>query len=174
VVILAALTIMIYGGVEASILSWLALYLERMRNLTVEAASFSVSFFSATILAGRFLCSRVVERIGYRRLIVGGSSLGGVGLALMLVLPGKVLPWLGLILTGLALSGLWATIMADVTRRVPQQMGAAAGVLCSASGLGKMMLPWLVGQVAEAATLSVGMGLVALCSLATGLIYSRI
>ncbi len=173
VVLLSALTIMIYGGVEASILSWLALYLERVRALTVDAASFSVSFFSATILVGRFLCSRVVERMGYRRLIVGGSTLGGFGLALMLILPGKALPWLGLILTGLALSGLWATIMADVTRRVPRQMGAAAGILCSASGLGKMILPWLVGQVAETTTLSLGLGLVALCSVATGVIYSR-
>ncbi|MFP3896894.1 MAG: MFS transporter [Anaerolineales bacterium] len=174
VVLLSALTIMIYGGVEASILSWLALYLEQVRTLTIDAASFSVSFFSATILVGRFLCSRVVEGIGYRRLIVGGSWLGGIGLALMLILPGKALPWLGLILTGLALSGLWATIMADVTRRVPQQMGAVAGILCSASGLGKIILPWLVGQVAETATLSLGLGLVALCSVATGAIYRRI
>jgi fucose permease len=164
--------LLIYGGVEACIFSWSALYLVRMRSATPAAASLAVSTFGITLLVGRFVCGYVAERIGYKRLVVGGGILGTLAIALMITAPGNVLPWLGLGLAGLALAGIFATIVADATRKVAGHAGAMAGLVCSASGLGKIILPWFVGQIAQVSDLSAGLWVVAAFSALLGIIYA--
>ena len=43
-----------------------------------------VSVFGGGIMLGRLLCGQLAERIGYKRLVVGGSFAGGLGVALLL------------------------------------------------------------------------------------------
>jgi fucose permease len=172
VVLLSALAMLIYGGVENSIFSWTALYLTRERNIAMATASLGVSAFSVTMLFGRLICSWLVERIGYKRLVVGGALLGAVGLAWLLVLPGQIWPWLGLGLCGLALAGLFATIVARATNQVPQYMGTVAGLVLASSGLGKISLPWLVGQVAQGSNLSNGLWLAVAFAVLMALVYA--
>lgn len=172
-VILGVIAMFLYVGSEASMFSWIALYLERLHAVTVSTASLGVSLFGAAMMVGRLICGRIADGVGYKRLVVGGAWLGALGVAAMLLLPGPAWPWLGVALTGLAFAGIFATLMADVTRRTPQHTGAVAGFICSAGGVGSIVVPWLVGQVAEVSSLSAGMALVILTSAALGAVYVR-
>lgn len=171
-VLLGALAMLIYGGVEACLFSWTAFYLVRERAVAASMASLAVSAFGGALLLGRFTCGQVVERIGYKRLIVGGSFVGAVGVLLFIGLPGQTLPWLGVALAGLSWAGIFATVVADVSQRVPERAGTAAGLVCPASGVGKIALPWLLGQVAQATSLPMGFGLVAIFALLMGILYA--
>ncbi len=170
-VLLAALVLFLYVGAESSMFSWSALFVQRLRGVPVAAASLSVSLFGGCIMLGRLICGQIAERVGYKRLIVSGALLGAGGIAVLLWGPGAFSPWLGIALAGLAYAGIFATIMAELTGRFPGHQGAVAGLLCSAGGLGQIVFPWAVGLLAEAAGLSVGMGLVLGISILMGLLY---
>lgn len=170
-VFLSVLVMFLYVGAEASVFAWSALFLQRLRGVPVATASLSVSLFGGAIMMGRLICSQIAERVGYKRLIVSGSMLGALGVAILLWGPGAVSPWLGVGLTGLAFSGIFATNMARVTARSHGYQGTVAGMLCSAGGLGQILFPWTVGQISEAAGLPAGMALVLGVSALMGLVY---
>jgi fucose permease len=172
-VVLGVIAMFLYVGSEASMFSWIALYLERLHAVTASTASLGVSVFGAAMMVGRLICGRIADGVGYKRLVVGGSWLGALGVAAMLFLPGTAWPWVGAALTGLSFAGIFATLMADITRRTPAHTGAVAGFICSAGGLGSIVVPWLVGQVADVSSLSLGMTLVILSSVAMGAVYAR-
>lgn len=172
-VILGVVAMFLYVGSEASMFSWIALYLERLHAVSVSTASLGVSLFGAAMMVGRLICGRIADGVGYKRLVVGGAWLGALGVAAMLLLPGPAWPWVGAALTGLAFAGIFATLMADVTQRTPQHTGAVAGFICSAGGVGSVFVPWLVGQVADISSLPIGMTLVILSALAMGAVYAK-
>lgn len=170
-VLVAMLTILIYGGVESSVFSWIALYLKRVRSVPAEQASLGVSLFAGMLMLGRLLCGWITERVGYKRLVVGSSLLGGLALAIVTWGPAKGLAWLAVGLVGLFYAGIFATLMADATRRVETYKGTVAGLLCTSAGVGNMGLPWIVGLVAGWAGLTAGITIVFGASLLMGFLY---
>ena len=169
-VFLSVLAMLFYGGTEVSIFAWTPLYLERVRSVTVATASLSVALFGGAITVGRLVCAQVVERVGYGKTIIGGALLGAVGVGLILLPFGQTF-WLGIIAAGLALAGIFATVMADVTGRISGQSGTVAGLLCSSCGVGMIIIPWTVGQVAQWTNLTTGMVVIIVAALAVALIY---
>jgi fucose permease len=171
-VLLGSAAMLLYGGVEACLFSWTALYLVQARGAAPALASLAVSAFGGALLAGRFASSAVVERLGYRRLVVGGALAGAVGVGLLVWSPGLVLSWLGLSLAGLAWAGILPTIVADVTAQAHGRPGAVTGLVCASSGLGKITLPWLVGQVAQGHDVAAGLSWVVSFSMLMGVAYA--
>ena len=171
-VLLGALAMLLYGGVEACLFSWTALYFVQTRGFTPSVGSLAVSLFGAALLTGRFASSAVVERLGYGRLVIGGALLGSAGVGLMIWSPGRLLPWVGIALAGLAWSGIFATIVADVAAQAPGRAGAVAGLVCASSGVGKIILPWWVGQVAQRSSITTGLSLAVVGSILLGVSYA--
>lgn len=172
-VVLAALAALCYGGIEATLISWTALYLTRAREVLPATASLAVALLGATLMVGRFATGLVAERLGYQRLIVWGGLGAALGLAVMVLAPGQVLPWIGLACAGLALATIFATLLADVTSQAAGMAGVVTGLVCASSGVGKLLLPWLVGQTAQVAGISAGLGLTVGFALLLALAYSR-
>jgi fucose permease len=170
-VLLGAVAMLLYGGVEAGIFSWTALYLVQARGAAPALASLAVSAFGGALLAGRFASSAVVERLGYRRLVVGGALAGALGVALLVWAPGLAWAWVGVSLAGLAWAGVLPTIVADVTAHARGRAGAVTGLVCASSGLGKILLPWLVGQIAQGRGVGAGLSWVVGLSVAMGMVY---
>ncbi len=171
VVAVALIVMFLYVGAESSVFAWSALFLQRLRGVPISTASLAVSLFGGTMMTGRLICGQIAERVGYQRLVVSGSLIGALGLALLLFGPGPASPWIGIGVTGLAYSGIFATIMAEVTGRSAGYQGTVSGMLCSSGGLGQIMFPWLLGVIAESAGLSIGLGLILIISALMGLLY---
>lgn len=174
IILATVLTMVLYTGVEGGIFSWVAYYLTTTRDLTAAIASMGVSVFWVGIVAGRFACGRLVERTGYRPVVVGGGLIGALGIALLLLLPGQLLPWLGLLITGLAFGGIYPTVLATAMhpQAAPREhAGAVAGLICAGGGLGKITMPWLVGQAIDSISLTLGMGLLIGVALLMAVVY---
>jgi MFS transporter, FHS family, glucose/mannose:H+ symporter len=162
-----------YGGLEVVMLSWTVLYLNRVRSIIPSSASLAVSLFGLTLMIGRFTASRIAEQIGYRRLVVGGGVAAALGLVLLVILPGQILPWLGIAVTGLAMSGIFLTLTAEVNSESPGLGGTVTALISAASGLGKLALPLAIGQMAQSLGLASGLLLGAICGLVLALAYAR-
>jgi fucose permease len=162
-----------YGGLEVIMLSWTVLYLNRVRLVSPATASLAVSLFGFTLMVGRFAASSIAEQIGYKRLVVGGGLAAALGLVLMLFLPGQILPWLGIGVTGLAMSGIFLTITAEVNSESPGLGGTVTAIVSAASGLGKMLLPLAIGQLTQSINLSSGLLLGVVCGLVLAIAYAQ-
>lgn len=162
-----------YGGLEVIMLSWTVLYLNRVRLVPPATASLAISLFGLTLMVGRFAASSFVERIDYRRLVVGGGLAAALGLVCMVVLPGQILPWLGIGITGLAMSGIFLTLTAEVNSDAPGLGGTVTALISAASGLGKMLLPLAIGQMAQSINLASGLLLGAGCGLVLAFAYAQ-
>ncbi|NLG51982.1 MAG: MFS transporter [Chloroflexi bacterium] len=176
VILASVLTMLLYTGAEGSIFSWVAYYLTVARDLAAAIASMGVAVFWVGIVAGRIVCGRLIERIGYRPIIVGGGMAGALGIALLLLLPGQLLPWAGILLAGLAFGGIYPTILATAMQpqATPREhAGAVTGIICTGGGIGKIAMPWLVGETIEGVSLPLGIGLVIGMSLLMAIVYLR-
>lgn len=159
VLLLAVLGVLAACGafVEDAGSSWGALYLRGEVGTGAAAAGLAFVALQVAMTVGRLTGDRVVDRFGQRRVArVGGVAIAvGLGLAL-------AVPALGTTLAGFALAGLGvATLVPAVMHAADELPGLPAGVgLTVVSWLlrvGFLVSPTVVGLVADAASLRVGL-----------------
>jgi len=162
-----------YGGMEIVMLSWTVLYLVRIRGVAESAASLAIALFGIILMLGRFATSRIVQHIGAFRMISGGGLVAALGFLLVVILPGKVFPWVGIGITALGMSGILLTVTAEAGRSVPGLEGTVTALVSAASGLGKMLLPLLIGILARQGNLLSAILLGVCCAMVLMMAYAR-
>ncbi len=159
VLVLAALGALAACGafVEDAGASWSALYLRTELGAGAATAGLGFVALQVAMTAGRLTGDRVVDRLGQRRVALGGGVLitGGTGLAL-------AFPSVASTLAGFALAGL------GVATLVPAAMHAADELPGLRHGVGLTVVSWLlrvgflvspavVGVVSDATSLRVAL-----------------
>lgn len=148
----------IYNGVAVSLLSWIAVFTQESAGFSSFVSVSMISVFYVALTTGRFVCAAVGERLGYATTLLVLAI--GISVAYPMVVLGRQ-PWLvvaGVFLTGLSLSGLYPTALADGARRFPTQTGTVAGTLGVGLALGSMVPPLWTGVIAGALGLQVALG----------------
>ncbi|MHB9032530.1 MAG: MFS transporter [Anaerolineae bacterium] len=161
-----------YGGLEIIMLSWTVLYLVRLRGVPQARASLAIALFGLMLIGGRTLASKIVERVGVNRLVITSALLAAAGLTLLVLLPGQNLPWIGVGLTGLGMSGILLTVTADACHRAPGLEGSVSALVSAAAGAGKWLVPLAIGQLAQQGSLVSGILLGVGCALILALAYA--
>ena len=147
---LAALTFVVYAGVEASLGAWTYTLLTAGRGLAPSEAGAIVSVYWGGLTAGRVLAAAAGSGLASRRVL---------DIAIFGVLAGTVVIWLassglgaliGIALTGCACGPIFPTLVATT----PLRLGAAhtanaVGLQIAAAGLGLSIVPALVGIMAD-------------------------
>jgi len=64
---------------------------------------------------------------------------------------------LGVVLTGVSTAGIYPTVLAQAGSRFEEYSGTVFGILFAVALTGGMTLPWLVGQLAQAHGLRIGL-----------------
>lgn len=138
-----------YNGVAWSLLGWVALFMQETANLSAFLSISMISIFYVALTTGRFLCAAYTERLGYARTLLWLSI--GITATYPLVVFGMVplLITVGILLTGLSLSGLFPTALAYGSRLYPEQTGTVSGVLNVAMTLGAMVPPFWTALIAD-------------------------
>ena len=148
----------VYNGVAVSLLTWIAVFTQESAGFSTFVSVSMISVFYVALTTGRFLCALVAERLGY----AGTLLLLAFGITLtypLVVLSSHPLVvGAGVFLTGLSLSGLFPTALADGARRYPAQTGIVTGTLNVALTLGSLVPPLWTGVVAGMAGLQVALG----------------
>ncbi|MDR1612625.1 MAG: MFS transporter [Planctomycetota bacterium] len=154
-----------YVAAEIAVATWLVEYLEKFRGVAPDSGAAWLSLFFAGIMAGRFVGSFLVERIGELRIMTACSLLAFACIAIGLAGPGSAVFLLPL--SGLFFSVILPTAIAYVSKSHQDHLGPLLGFLLCFIGVGGMAGPWTVGVLNDAAGLRVGLGAAAAFCLLT-------
>jgi fucose permease len=148
----------IYNGVAVSLLTWIAVFTQKSAGFSTFVSVSMISVFYVALTIGRFVCAVVAERLGYAGTLLLLAF--GITLTYPLVVLGShpLVVGAGVFLTGLSLSGLFPTTLADGARRYPAQTGIVTGTLNAALMLGSLIPPLWTGFVAGMAGLQLALG----------------
>lgn len=143
---------------EGAALDWSAVYVDDDLAASASFAALAYAAFSALMLAGRLLSDPLATRLGPVALLRGGGVLAGGGLAIALAVGS---PWAAL--AGFAALGAGLSVVVpSVFRTASARGGAPALAAVSTMGYtGFLAGPPLIGAIAEAASLTAGLALVA-------------
>ena len=172
-VLLALVGIAVAGSaVEDSGISWAALYLST--SLDAPAALAATGFISlvGAQFVGRLLGDRLVDRFGQRAVARSGGVVVALGMGLALAFPGVP----GTI-AGFAAAGLGVATLAPATMREADELpglrpGTGLTVVSWLMRVGFLLSPPLIGLVADATELRVGLLVVPLAGVAVAVLAS--
>ncbi|MCO7221901.1 MFS transporter, partial [Klenkia sp. PcliD-1-E] len=143
--------------VEDSAASWSAIRLRDDLGATVVVAGLGFVAFQVAMTAGRLTGDRVVDRFGQRVVARVGGAVIAAGFALALGFPSVPTTLLGFVLAGVGV----ATLVPAVYAAADALPGLSPGVGLTAVNLllrlGFLVSPPLIGLLADAAGLRVGL-----------------
>ncbi|MDY7229334.1 MFS transporter [Hyalangium rubrum] len=141
----------VYTGVEVTAGQWSYTVLVEARGVDPTTAGAWVSFYWASLLAGRVVLGFIVERVGTVRLLRFGTVVAVMG-ALLFAAPGLPV-WVGAIglgVLGFALAPIFPGLMAETPRRVGATAAPhAVGFQVSAGTAGVAVVPSVAGLLGE-------------------------
>lgn len=170
--VLGALVLIAIAGtlVEDAGNSWATLYLDRdLGAASTIAATGFVALVGAQFV-GRLLADPLVDRLGQRAVARGGGALIALGMGLALALPSVPGTIAGFALAGLGSASLVPSAMAQADVLPGLRPGTGLTVVSWLMRLGFLASPPLVGLVADAFGLRVGLLSVPLAGLAVVLL----
>lgn len=151
--------LMLVVAVEFCMVFWAAEYLESELGLPRADAALASSVFLAGMLVGRWLSSRVVMRFTAPRVLNVSLLLAAMGYLLYWQAPMPAAGLTGLFVCGLGVAGLYPLILAQALSTTTDSDAASARATL-ASGTAILLLPLLLGRLADSLGLRTAYGLV--------------
>lgn len=140
------------AAVEGVASEWSALTLRDGLGATVAMAGVGPTAFAGAMLAGRLAGDRAIDRLGMATAARGGAGLvavgSGVGLLGAVLLHEPILLVLGLVAAGVGSAILFPSMLAAGARL--DGTGTGVAVASSAARVGFLVVPLVVGTVADA------------------------
>lgn len=133
-----------YG--EGALADWSALHLEHDLDATAGVAAVGYSCFALAMTIGRLTGTRLLERLGQTRTLVGGGTTAALGMLLGALAPSVWAALLGFMITGLGLANLFPVAV----ERAGRLAGPDGVAIASTLGYGGMLLgPPAIGFMAD-------------------------
>ncbi|XVQ13056.1 MFS transporter [Spirillospora sp. CA-255316] len=150
---------------EGTIADWSGLLLHDELGATQAVAALGYPVFELAMLAGRLAGDRIRMRIGTRRLLAGAGIGTALGMTVVVLAPGAPVAIAGFFVTGLVVC-LVVPITISLAGTAAPDRPAAAVAQVGAMGYGGLLLgPVVVGFLAEATSLRVGVGVTVVLAL---------
>jgi MFS family permease len=150
---------------EGSIADWSGLLLHDELGATQAVAALGYPVFELAMLFGRLVGDRVRTRLGTRRLLVGAGIGTALGMTVVVLAPNAPVAIAGFFVTGLVVCTVVPTTISLAGTAAPGRPAAAVAQV-GAMGYGGLLLgPVVVGFLADATSLRVGVGVVVVLAL---------
>jgi fucose permease len=147
-VLMLALLLFFQSGNEFVLGGYFSTFLTTDLAVPVVDASYLLAAYWAAIMAARVMLSRVLGRFGARRIVLGGALLAAAGAGIVATAPTAPLAAAGILLTGLALAGIFPTVLGIAGAAFRDHSGTVFGILFTVALTGGMTMPWLAGHLA--------------------------
>ncbi len=147
-------------GVEWCISFWGPTFLSSAAGMRAPAASAAMSLFFAAMVAGRLAASSLVRHHALRLLLLVSQALALCGFLLLWLAPLLWLNLVGLALAGLGVAGLFPLALSAGIGLAAEHTMLASSRSSMAAGLAMLLLPALLGWLADVTTLSGALGMV--------------
>lgn len=159
---------------EGAMYDWATVYMRDVVGATPALASAAYAAFSGAMAAGRFSGDAVRGRFGAVQLVLVSASVACTGMIGALVLPFPITALAGFALMGIGLANMMPVLFAAAMR--VKGIHAAEGLahVAGVAYVGLLVGPVVIGGVAQATNLSIGLAVVALCAALVALIGPRV
>lgn len=160
--------ILLYVASEIGLASWLVLYLQDIKGLSIAISNQQLAIFFALLMTGRLLGGFFVQRLGYLRAIVITISLAAICLAIGIFTQ----YYFFVAMTGFFFSIIFPTTIAAVSDRYTENINSLLGMLFTFAGIGGVLGPWVIAWASEFFGLKIGFNLTLVLTLLTLLFTS--
>jgi MFS family permease len=148
---------------EGAVFDWSAVYLTSVAGAPQAVAAGSLAVFQAAMMVGRLAGDRAAARFGPAALVRTGALIGGIGFAGALLAPGVPTAFAGYVLLGLGIAASFPLAMSAAARTRSVATPVALGATTASGYTGFVIGPPLIGFIAEASNLRIGLGVVLAC-----------
>jgi MFS family permease len=157
---------------EGTMYDWSAIYFAKAAHAPVGTVGFAAYMVAMT--TGRFLGDPLTSRVGVRGLLRGSGLLMTAGLLLSAAVPTPLMAGLGFVLVGLGVACVVPLVFSMAGRSSKLSGGPAIAAVSTVGYFGFLVVPPLVGFVAEAANLRWAFALMAGLGLVLYALVSRL
>ncbi len=157
--------LMMAGAIEDSAASWGAVYMRDELGAPLFLAGLPFVACQAMMTVGRLTGDRLTDRFGAVAVTRCGGLLAAVGLGTALLVPGPVTAIAGFGLLGLGVATLFPLTLAAAGEVPGVRSGDGVAVVAWLGRAGFLAFPPLVGAVADATSLGVGLWAIPLAGL---------
>lgn len=141
-------------AIEWCIAFWGAAFLEAEGGLPAATAAATMSAFFWAMILGRYCGSRLTRRTRSARLLLVALGIVAVGFPLFWLAPSPQVTVLGLFIAGLGIANLFPLALAAALNAAPGRTDLASARAATGGGLAILLLPQLLGAVADVAGLA--------------------
>lgn len=158
---------------EGCVADWSAIYLQDSLQSPKALISLGYAGFSIAMTLGRLNGDTLIERVGKRKLVVGGCLLSALGFAIVVAAGMPFIAIAGYVLIGL---GCCCTVpvVFSASANIPGVSTVEGFAMVTTGGLiGFLTGPSIIGFIAEASTLATGLSFIIVMSLLSALVAYR-
>jgi fucose permease len=152
-VLALAFLLFFQSGNEFLLGGYFATFLTQELQVSVAGASYLLAAYWAAIMVSRVLLSRMLLRLSPHTIVLGGALLAAAGGLAVAASPSVPTAVAGILVTGLALAGIFPTVLGVAGAAFRDHSGTVFGILFTVALTGGMTMPWLAGHLAQAAGL---------------------
>ena len=162
----AALAVIALGGAtEVSIAQWLPAYAERGLDYSKPTAGAALAAFSVAMMVGRILAGFLIRHVRATFFMMACCAVSAALIVVGCFFPYAPVALMACISIGLTGSCFWPTTLALVADEFPRGGASMFGLLAASGNAGCIVMPWLVGAVAERNGLNWGLATTMVCPL---------
>ena len=149
--------------IEGAMADWSAVYLATVTGAAAGPAAAGYAAFSVAMTLGRTFGDGAVRRLGPRRIVLWGGALAFAGLGLAVAVPSTGPATLGFALVGVGAANI-VPVVFSAAARFGSSPSAGVAVVTTVGYAGFLGGPPLIGAVATAAGLRVGLAVLLLAA----------
>lgn len=147
---------------EGSMFDWSGVYFQKVIQPSKELVGIGLTAFTATMATGRFVGDWLATRWGIRRILQVSGSLTAAGLLIAILFPTLLPAVIGFLLVGAGVSSVVPLVYSAAGRSKVLSPGVALAAVSTIGYLGFLFGPPFIGFIAQAFSLRVSLGLIAI------------
>jgi fucose permease len=170
---IAALALIFLGGAtEIGMAQWLPAYAERGLGFSKASGGIALAVFSIAMMVGRICIGFLVVRVGLLSLMLVSCGASAILILLACFLPQPLAALVACVALGFTVCCFWPTTLGIASDRFPHGGAFMFGSLCAFGNAGCIVMPWLVGVIADRSQLSWGLAAIIVCPMIMVLILA--
>jgi MFS family permease len=159
---------------EGTMYDWSGIYFRKVVHPSGKLATLGFVVYMISMTCGRLVGDRVAGRVGVRNMLTYSGLLICSGMLLATLLPYPLIAGVGFMLTGFGVSCVIPMIFGMAGRSAGMSSGAAIASVSTVGYLGFLIVPPLVGTVAQLAGLRWSFAMMAVFGLAITVLVQKL
>jgi MFS family permease len=159
---------------ENTMYDWSGIYIRQVLHGTKAIATIAFVIYMVAMTTGRFLGDYMADRFGIRRVLASSGILIFSGFTVTVLSPYVFLTLIGYLLTGFGVSCVVPFVFSLAGKIPMSNPGAALASISSLGYLGFLVVPPMIGYVAQASSLRISFAVIAILGLFMIRLSSRI